>query len=64
MQLWQLLAGESTAELEVTLDNDTRWNSTYLMISRALIKQEDIKAFLVHPEVERYLPEGDVLERR
>ncbi|KNB04833.1 hypothetical protein FOXG_19422 [Fusarium oxysporum f. sp. lycopersici 4287] len=25
-----LLAGESTAELEVVMNNDTRWNSTYL----------------------------------
>jgi hypothetical protein len=34
-----LLAGESTAELEVVLNNDPRWNSTYLMISRAVLKQ-------------------------
>jgi hypothetical protein len=57
-----LLAGESTAELEVVLNNDTRWNSTYLMISRALVKQGDIRAFLVHPDVEGWLPEGDVLK--
>ncbi|EGU83980.1 hypothetical protein FOXB_05506 [Fusarium oxysporum f. sp. conglutinans Fo5176] len=48
-----LLANESTAELEVVMNNDTRWNSTYLMISRALVKQGDIRAFLVHPEVEK-----------
>jgi hypothetical protein len=57
-----VLAGESTAELEVIMDNDTRWNSTYLMISRALAKQGDIRAFLVHPEVERWLPGGNVLK--
>ncbi|EWZ28496.1 hypothetical protein FOZG_17807 [Fusarium oxysporum Fo47] len=34
-----LLASESTAELEIVMNNDTRWNSTYLMISRALVKQ-------------------------
>uniref|UniRef100_A0A0D2XRD4 Uncharacterized protein n=1 Tax=Fusarium oxysporum (strain Fo5176) TaxID=660025 RepID=A0A0D2XRD4_FUSOF len=57
-----LLAGESTAELEVVMNNDTRWNSTYLMISRALVKQGDIRAFLVHPEVEKWLPEADMLK--
>uniref|UniRef100_A0A0D2XSY6 HAT C-terminal dimerisation domain-containing protein n=1 Tax=Fusarium oxysporum (strain Fo5176) TaxID=660025 RepID=A0A0D2XSY6_FUSOF len=57
-----LLASESTAELEVVMNNDTRWNSTYLMISRALIKQGDIRAFLVHPEVEKWLPEADMLK--
>ncbi|KAJ3454567.1 hypothetical protein MRS44_013167 [Fusarium solani] len=57
-----LLAGESTAELEVVMNNDTRWNSIYLMISRALVKQGDIRAFLVHPDVERWLPEADTLK--
>jgi len=32
------------------------------MISRALIKQGDIRAFLVHPEVEKWLPEADMLK--
>ncbi|OBS16461.1 hypothetical protein FPOA_12113 [Fusarium poae] len=57
-----LLASESTAELEVVMNNDTRWNSTYLMISRALVKQGDIRAFLVHPEVDKWLPEADMLK--
>ncbi|KAF6525877.1 hypothetical protein HZS61_011672 [Fusarium oxysporum f. sp. conglutinans] len=57
-----LLASESTAELEVVMNNDTRWNSTYLMISRALVKQGDIRAFLVHSEVEKWLPEADMLK--
>ncbi|KFA52531.1 hypothetical protein S40293_10337, partial [Stachybotrys chartarum IBT 40293] len=57
-----LLAGESTAELEVVMNNDTRWNSTYLMISRALVKQGDIRAFLIHPDVEGCLPEADVMK--
>jgi hypothetical protein len=57
-----LLAGESTAELEVVMNNDTRWNSTYFMTSRALVKQGDIRAFLVHPEVEKWLPEADMLK--
>ncbi|KAF5597260.1 transposase [Fusarium pseudocircinatum] len=57
-----LLASESTAELEVVMNNDTRWNSTYLMISRALVKQEDIRVFLVHPDVEKWLPEADMLK--
>ncbi|KAH7459261.1 hypothetical protein FOMA001_g20088 [Fusarium oxysporum f. sp. matthiolae] len=44
------------------MNNDTRWNSTYLMISRALVKQGDIRAFLVYLEVERWLPEADMLK--
>lgn len=36
----------STAELELISDNDTRWNSTYLMIERAIRKKNDIIAFL------------------
>jgi len=55
------LAAESTAELEVVMNNDTRWNSTYLMISRALLKQGDIRAFFIHPDVEGSLPQEDVL---
>jgi hypothetical protein len=56
-----LLASE-TAELEVVMNSDTRWNSTYLMISQVLVKQGDIRAFLVHPEVEKWLPEADMLK--
>jgi hypothetical protein len=44
------------------MNNDTRWNSTYLMISRALVKQGDIRAFLVHPEVDKWLPEAGMLK--
>jgi hypothetical protein len=36
----------STAELELIQNNDTRWNSTYLMIKRALQKQADINSFI------------------
>lgn len=60
MQGFQL-AFESTAELEMVMDNNTRWNSTYLMISRALVKQGDVRAFMVHPDVEGNLPQDDVL---
>ncbi|KAF4336682.1 hypothetical protein FBEOM_9456 [Fusarium beomiforme] len=55
-----LLASESTAELEVVMSNDKRWNSTY-DLSR-LVKQGDIRAFLAHPEVEKWLPEADMLK--
>ncbi|EXM14644.1 hypothetical protein FOTG_16971 [Fusarium oxysporum f. sp. vasinfectum 25433] len=58
-----LLASEFTAELEVVMNNDTRWNSTYLMISRAFLKQGDIGASLVHPEVAKWLLEADMLKR-
>ncbi|KNB04727.1 hypothetical protein FOXG_19384 [Fusarium oxysporum f. sp. lycopersici 4287] len=57
-----LLASESTAELEVVMNNEIKLISTYLMISRALVKQGDIKTFLVHPAVEKWLPEADVLK--
>jgi hypothetical protein len=42
-----LLHEESTAELQLTLSNDTRWNSTYLMIDRAIKKKNHIQSFLV-----------------
>jgi hypothetical protein len=32
------------------------------MISRALVKQGDIRAFLVHPEVDKWLPEAGMLK--
>ncbi|KAM5527708.1 transposase-like protein [Fusarium oxysporum f. sp. phaseoli] len=34
----------------------------FRMISRALVKQGDIRAFLVHPEVEKWLSEADMLK--
>ncbi|KAF5493178.1 hypothetical protein CGCF413_v010406 [Colletotrichum fructicola] len=37
---------ESPAELKLMLNNDTRWNSTYMMIQRALVKQEAIDKFI------------------
>jgi len=40
------LSEESTLELQLLLNNDTRWNSTFLMIERALRKQSDIQTFL------------------
>lgn len=40
------LCEESTAELEVILNNETRWNSIYMMIERALRKRTDIRAFI------------------
>lgn len=42
-----LLHEESTAELQFTLSNDTRWNSTYLMIDRAIKQKNHIQSFLV-----------------
>ncbi|PNP51735.1 hypothetical protein FNYG_15879 [Fusarium nygamai] len=40
------LAEESTAELEVIQNNATRWNSTYTMIERALVKQSELNSFI------------------
>jgi hypothetical protein len=56
---------ESTAELEVVMNNETRWNSTYMMIERALRKQTDIRAFLFAIQEEeneaRRIPADDIL---
>ncbi|RKK90542.1 hypothetical protein BFJ68_g16425 [Fusarium oxysporum] len=59
------LCEESTAELEVVMNNETRWNSTYMMIERALRKQTDIRAFLFAIQEEeneaRRIPADDIL---
>ncbi|OAQ65601.1 transposase [Purpureocillium lilacinum] len=59
------LCEESTAELEVILNNETRWNSTYMMIERALRKRTDIQAFIFALEGEqdaaKHIPAADVL---
>lgn len=59
------LCEESTAELEVLLNNETRWNSTYMMIERALRKQTDIRAFIFAleggPDEAKRIPPDDVL---
>ncbi|KAF6781258.1 transposase-like protein, partial [Colletotrichum sojae] len=50
-----LLCEETATELQLTLSNDTRWNSTYLMISRAIIKKSQIHSYLMDLQ----LSEGD-----
>ncbi|KAF4332993.1 ribonuclease H [Fusarium beomiforme] len=59
------LCVESTAELEVVMNNETRWNSTYMMIERALRKQTDIRAFIFATQEEedgaRRIPADDIL---
>ncbi|KAM5527860.1 transposase-like protein [Fusarium oxysporum f. sp. phaseoli] len=59
------LCEESTAELEVVMNNETRWNSTYMMIERALRKQTDIRAFIFATQEEedgaRRIPAEDIL---
>ncbi|KAK7997663.1 hypothetical protein PG989_005703 [Apiospora arundinis] len=56
---------ESTHELELVLNNETRWNSTYLMIDRAILKHDDVEAFLIKnqldPDFTRRIPSDDVL---
>ncbi|KAK6858585.1 hypothetical protein PG995_005149 [Apiospora arundinis] len=56
---------ESTHELELVLNNETRWNSTYLMIDRAILKRDDVEAFLIKnqldPDFTRRIPSDDVL---
>jgi len=41
-----LLVNDKTKNLGVVKDNRTRWNSTYLMITRALKKRQEIDAFV------------------
>ncbi|KAF6525626.1 hypothetical protein HZS61_011421 [Fusarium oxysporum f. sp. conglutinans] len=59
------LCEESTAELEVILNNETRWNSTYMMIKRALRKQTDIRAYIFalegEKDEEKRIPADDIL---
>ncbi|KAG7000867.1 putative AC transposase [Fusarium oxysporum f. sp. conglutinans] len=59
------LCEESTAELEVVMNNETRWNSTYMMIERAWRKQTDIRAFIFATQEEedgaRRIPAEDIL---
>lgn len=54
------LSERSTAELEVIQNNNTRWNSTYLMIQRAVKKQAEIQAYIFEvqqdPSPSRRLP--------
>jgi hypothetical protein len=40
------LVGNEANHLGVIKDNSTRWNSTYLMITRALTKKQEIDAFI------------------
>jgi hypothetical protein len=55
---WYKLAEESTAELEVIQNNATRWNSTYMMIERALIKQSELNSFIQDLGLEADAPKG------
>ncbi|KAM6506810.1 hypothetical protein FALCPG4_19016 [Fusarium falciforme] len=59
------LAEESTAELEVIQNNATRWNSTYMMIERALIKQSELNSFIqelgLEADASRRVPAADIL---
>jgi hypothetical protein len=60
-----LLHEQSSFELQLVTNNDTRWNSTYLMIERALMKHHDIRAFLSkneeEPDPQKRLPPEDFL---
>ncbi|KAM5527243.1 transposase-like protein [Fusarium oxysporum f. sp. phaseoli] len=59
------LCEESTAGLEVIMNNETRWNSTYMMIDKALRKQTHVGAFLFALQEEqdeaRRIPADDML---
>ncbi|KAH7465133.1 hypothetical protein FOMA001_g16915 [Fusarium oxysporum f. sp. matthiolae] len=59
------LAEESTAELEVIQNNATRWNSTYMMIERALIKKSELNSFIqdlgLEADASKRVPAADIL---
>jgi hypothetical protein len=59
------LAEESTAELEVIQNNATRWNSTYMVIERALVKQSELNSFIqelgLEADASKRVPTADVL---
>ncbi|RMI96304.1 hypothetical protein CDV36_016332 [Fusarium kuroshium] len=59
------LAEESMAELEVIQNNATGWNSTYMMIERALIKQSELNSFIqelgLEADTSRRVPTADIL---
>ncbi|SCO91193.1 uncharacterized protein FRV6_15321 [Fusarium oxysporum] len=59
------LAEESTAELEVIQNNATRWNSTYMMIERALVKQSELNSFIqdlgLEADASKRVPAADIL---
>ncbi|KAH7471327.1 hypothetical protein FOMA001_g12965 [Fusarium oxysporum f. sp. matthiolae] len=59
------LAKESTAELEVIQNNATRWNSTYMMIERALVKQSELNSFIqdlgLEADASKRVPMADIL---
>jgi hypothetical protein len=47
------LLNEEMKDLQVIQDNATRWNSTYLMIERALAKRDEIDSFISRCEREK-----------
>ncbi|KAH7471544.1 hypothetical protein FOMA001_g13499 [Fusarium oxysporum f. sp. matthiolae] len=59
------LAEESTTELEVIQNNATRWNSTYVMIERALVKQSELNSFIhelgLEADASKRVPTADIL---
>ncbi|KAL9570405.1 hypothetical protein ACKAV7_005413 [Fusarium commune] len=59
------LCEESTTELEVILNNETRWNSTYMIIERALQKQTNIRAYIFtlegEKDEEKHIPADNIL---
>ncbi|KAI8401357.1 hypothetical protein FOFC_18226 [Fusarium oxysporum] len=59
------LAEESTDELEVIQNNATRWNSTYMMIERALVKQSELNSFIqdlgLEADASKRVPMADIL---
>ncbi|KAK5997555.1 Putative AC9 transposase-like protein [Cladobotryum mycophilum] len=60
-----LLHNASPREVELLLNNETRWNSTYLMIERAIEKQQQIQGFLGQNQLEtdrkKRIPDEDIL---
>ncbi|KZL87315.1 transposase-like protein [Colletotrichum incanum] len=56
-----LLSKETPREVELILDNATRWNSTYLMIERAIRLQDEVDAFCGSQNNPDPIPNDDIL---
>ncbi|KAF5482814.1 putative AC transposase [Colletotrichum siamense] len=56
---------ESRREALLILNNEARWNSTYLMIQRAIEKKMEIQSFILSSkddaDVKQHIPEADLL---
>jgi hypothetical protein len=58
----QYLIDGSVVGLQLRADNDTRWNSVYFMVERALLLRDPLQVFCARFAREKDLPAEDVLD--